>query len=112
MRASTLRCRLVELSGVMMRKKKVGRPAVHRLEIDALAAAAKADHQLVDILRLAVRNSDAAADAGAAQPLAFEQNPHQVLVAGGAVFGQRGDKFLQDFLFVLSLQVSENGVSG
>src|SRR5208337_4193563 len=87
------------------------RAAVERIEIDSLGMAAEHSDYLGHAAQLAVRDCDAVADRGRAQPLALGEHRGQVSeldlrVLGGQRFGQ----FIQDLGLGGALQIGNDHV--
>jgi len=77
-------------------ENRVDRPLVDRIEIDRVAEPREQAHRLGERRHAAVRDGDAAADAGRAEPLAFQQAVEEAafveLEEAGGLAGELGQE--------------------
>jgi hypothetical protein len=88
------------------------RHAIERFEIDRLFQARKKTDEAIELCELAVRNCNAAADAGRAEPLAVPQRFKNLALTAAALRRNKCCKFLQRLFLVLCLERGQNRVRG
>src|SRR5690606_17408117 len=93
-------------------KDQVDRLAIERFEIDRLLKPRKETDETIELGELAVRDGNATADAGRAEPLAMPQGFENFPLAAAALGSRTRRQFLQRLLLVLHLERGQNRVRG
>jgi hypothetical protein len=98
--------------GREQQENQIDRLAVERFEINRLFKPRKKTDEAVELCELAMRNRDATADTGRAEPLAVPQRFKNLALAAATLRRRTRRQFLQRLLFGLHLERGQNRVRG